>query len=213
MNPRLHGLYFVTPGNAAGRLELVLAALRGGARIIQYRDKSDDTDARRREADAILAECRRADALCLVNDDVELCRAIDADGVHLGEADAVIEAARARLGTGRIIGASCYDDLQRARAAAEAGADYVAFGSVYPSTTKPQARRASLDLLRMARRELAIPICAIGGITPGNAGPVIAAGADMVAVIQGITEAPDPEAAARALQALFSATYLDGGAR
>jgi len=213
VNPRLRGLYFVTPGNAAGRLEVVAAALRGGAGIVQYRDKSSDTDARRREAEAILTLCRRAGALCLVNDDVELCKAIGADGVHLGESDAAIEAARVRLGTGWIIGASCYNDLQHAHAAAAAGADYVAFGSVYPSTTKPQARRANLDLLRAARRELDVPVCAIGGITPANAGPVIAAGANMVAVIQGIADAPDPEAAARALQALFSATYLDGGAR
>ncbi|TVP83311.1 thiamine phosphate synthase [Thioalkalivibrio sp.] len=205
MNPRLRGLYFVTPGNAAGRLELVLAALGGGARIVQYRDKTDDTDARRREADAILALCRRAGALCLVNDDVELCQAIGADGVHLGEADAAIEAARARLGADRIIGASCYNNLQHAHAAAAAGADYVAFGSVYPSATKPQARRADLDLLRAARRELNVPICAIGGITAENAAPVVAAGADMIAVIQGISAAPDPEAAARALQALFGA--------
>ena len=209
MNARLHGLYFVTPGTAAGRLERVAAALRGGARIVQYRDKGSDTDARRREAGEILTQCRRAGALCLVNDDVELCKAIDADGVHLGEADASIEAARTQLGDDRIIGASCYDDLQRAHAATAAGADYVAFGSMYPSPTKPQARRANLDLLRMARRELEIPICAIGGITPANAGPVIAAGADMVAVIQGITEATNPEAAARALQALFRATHLD----
>ena len=213
MNPSLRGLYFVTPSDSAGRLELVLAALRGGARIIQYRDKTNDTDARRREADAILAQCRRYDALCLVNDDVELCKAIGADGVHLGAADAAIEAARARLGVDRIIGASCYDDLQHARAAVAAGADYVAFGSLYPSATKPQARRANLDLLRAARSALDVPICAIGGITADNAAPVVAAGADMVAVIQGISASPDPEAAARALQALFSATYLDGSAR
>ena len=213
MNPSLRGLYFVTPSDSAGRLELVLAALRGGARIIQYRDKTNDTDARRREADAILAQCRRYDALCLVNDDVELCKAIGADGVHLGAADAAIEAARARLGVDGIIGASCYDDLQHARAAAAAGADYVAFGSLYPSATKPQARRANLDLLRAARSALDVPICAIGGITADNAAPVVAAGADMVAVIQGISASPDPEAAARALQALFSATYLDGSAR
>ena len=213
MNPRLRGLYFVTPGNAAGRLELILAALRGGARIVQYRDKTDDIEARRREADAILALCQRAGALCLVNDDVELCQAIGADGVHLGEADAAIEAARARLGADRIIGASCYNDLQQAHAAVAAGADYVAFGSVYPSATKPQARRADLNLLRAARIELKVPMCAIGGITAENAAPVVAAGADMVAVIQGISASPDPEAAARALQALFSATYLDGSAR
>lgn len=206
MNPRLRGLYFVTPERAEGRLERVQAALRGGARIVQYRDKSGEATARRREAGEILEQCRRANALCLINDDIELCAAIDADGVHVGEDDAAIQAARTRLGPDRIIGASCYNDLQRARDAAAAGADYVAFGAIYPSPTKPRARRADLDLLRTARRELGIPICAIGGITPENAAPVVAAGADMIAVIQGITEAPNPEAAARRLQALFATT-------
>lgn len=205
MNPRLRGLYFVTPGKHAGRLELVAAALRGGARIVQYRDKSDDADARQHEAAAILGQCRRADALCLINDDVALCKTVGADGVHLGADDIAIEAARIRLGPDRIIGASCYNDLQRAHNAVAAGADYVAFGSIYPSATKPAARRADLDLLRAARRELDIPICAIGGITPDNAMPVVAAGADMIAVIQGITDSPAPETAAHRLQSLFAA--------
>jgi thiamine-phosphate pyrophosphorylase len=205
MNPRLRGLYFVTPERAEGRLELVAAALRGGARIVQYRDKAAKAAARRREASAILEQCRRANALCLVNDDVELCAETGADGVHLGEDDTALQTARTRLGPGRIIGASCYNDLQRARDAAAAGADYVAFGSIYPSATKPQARRVDLDLLRAARRELDIPICAIGGITPDNAALVVAAGADMIAVVQGISEATNPETAARRLQALFGA--------
>jgi thiamine-phosphate pyrophosphorylase len=213
MNPRLRGLYFVTPERSQGRLELVAAALRGGARIVQYRDKSAGAVGGRHEAGQILEQCRRANALCLINDDVELCAAIGADGVHLGEDDTAIPLARVRLGPDRIIGASCYNDLQRARDAAAAGADYVAFGSIYPSPTKPRARRADLDLLRAARRELGVPVCAIGGITPENAAPVVAAGADMIAVIQGIAEAPNPEAAARALQTLFAATYPDGGAR
>ncbi len=205
MNPRLRGLYFVTPGTSAGRLELVAAALRGGARIVQYRDKAADPDARRREAGEILQQCQLAGALCLINDDVALCKTIGADGVHLGENDSAIQTARIRLGPDRIIGASCYNELQRARDAAAAGADYVAFGSIYPSATKPAARRADLDLLRTARRELDIPICAIGGITVGNAAPVVAAGADMIAVIQGITDSPDPETAAHRLQSLFAA--------
>lgn len=204
MNPRLRGLYFVTPEAASGRTELVAAALRGGARLVQYRDKSDPSEHRLREARALLAMCREAGALFLVNDDVELCLAVNADGVHLGEDDAGIADTRARLGPGVLIGASCYDDLDRAHAAADTGADYVAFGSVYPSPTKPRARRADLDLLRRARRALDVPICAIGGITPENAASVVAAGADMIAVIGGISEAADPEAAAHKLQSLFA---------
>jgi len=201
---RLRGLYFVTPQAAAGRAELVAAALRGGTRLVQYRDKSDPGAHRLHEAANLLAMCREAGALFLVNDDVELAAAVGADGVHLGEDDAGIAEVRARLGPECVIGASCYNQLDRARSAIAAGADYVAFGSVYPSSTKPHARRADPDLLRRARRELDAPICAIGGITPENAAAVVAAGADMIAVIQGISEAPDPEAAARRLQSLFA---------
>jgi len=204
LNPLLRGLYFVTPEVADRRTALVAAALSGGARIVQYRDKSGDAERRLAEARVIAERCRETGALFLVNDDVELCLAVNADGVHLGEDDAGIPETRARLGAGQLIGASCYNDLERARAAAAAGADYVAFGSVYPSPTKPHARRAHVDLLRQARRELDIPICAIGGITPENAAAIVAAGADMIAVIQGISEAPDPEAAARRLQSLFT---------
>ncbi|MFO8152903.1 thiamine phosphate synthase [Thioalkalivibrio sp.] len=200
----LRGLYFVTPEAVAGRTGLVAAALRGGARLVQYRDKSGDAGRRLTEARRLAEHCRESGALFLVNDDVELTAAIGADGVHLGEDDAGIGKARAVLGPECVIGASCYDDLERARSAIAAGADYVAFGSVYPSPTKPRARRADLDLLRRAHRELDAPICAIGGITPENAAPVVAAGADMIAVIQGISEAADPEIAARRLQALFA---------
>ena len=200
----LRGLYFVTPESEAGRTGLVAAALRGGARLVQYRDKSGPSDRRLREARILLAMCREADALFLVNDDVELCMAVGADGVHLGEDDAGITDARARLGPEYLIGASCYNDLGRAHAAEDAGADYVAFGSVFPSPTKPDARRVDLHLLRRACRELRVPVCAIGGITPENAAPVVAAGADMVAVIQSISESADPEAAARRLQSLFT---------
>ncbi|AGA35089.1 Thiamin-phosphate pyrophosphorylase [Thioalkalivibrio nitratireducens DSM 14787] len=202
----MRGLYFVTPDRASGRIALVAAALRGGARIIQYRDKSGTGMAGLPEARELLALCRKAGALLLINDDIELCLAAGADGVHLGEDDAGIADARTRLGPNRVIGASCYNDLDRARRALAAGADYVAFGSVYPSPTKPAARRANPGLLRAARGELSAPICAIGGITPDNAAPIIAAGADMIAVIQAISEAPNPEAAARALQALFAQT-------
>jgi thiamine-phosphate pyrophosphorylase len=204
MNPRLRGLYYVTPDTANGRVDGVAAALRGGARIVQYRDKSGTVADRRLEARSLLDLCREAGALFVVNDDIELCAELGADGVHLGEDDAGIAEARARLGPQCLIGASCYNDLERARRAVAAGADYVAFGAFHPSPTKPQARRADLELLLAARRELDVPICAIGGITPENAAPIVAAGADMIAVIQGVAEAPDPEAAARALQSLYA---------
>lgn len=204
MNPRLRGLYFVTPDAPAGRAERVAAALRGGARIVQYRDKSGTEADRLQDARGILERCREAGALFIVNDNIGLCATLAADGVHLGEDDAGIAEARDRLGPECLIGASCYNDLDRARRAVAAGADYVAFGAFHPSPTKPQARRAGLELLRAARRELDVPICAIGGITPDNAAPIVAAGADMIAVIQGIADAPDPEGAARALQSLYA---------
>lgn len=205
MNPRLRGLYFVTPEASIGRAERVAAALRGGARIVQYRDKSGTPPERLREARHLLQLCRKAGAVFIVNDDVELCAELGADGVHLGEDDAGIAEARARLGPQGLIGASCYNDLDRARRAVAAGADYVAFGAFHPSPTKPQARRADLSLLRAARAELDVPICAIGGITPENAAPIVSAGADMIAVVQGIADARDPETAARELQSLYAA--------
>jgi thiamine-phosphate pyrophosphorylase len=211
MNPRLRGLYFITPDCAEGRRELVAAVLLGGARIVQYRAKSTPPESRLHEARALQDLCHAAGALYLINDDVALCASLRADGVHLGEDDADLAEARRRLGPDKIIGASCYNALESARRAVAAGADYVAFGAVHPSPTKPQARRADLELLRAARRELPVPICAIGGITAENAAPVIAAGVDMVAVIQGIAAAPDPEAAARSLQALFAAPAFDQG--
>jgi thiamine-phosphate pyrophosphorylase len=204
MNPRLRGLYFVTPEAATGRAARVVAALRGGARIVQYRDKSGTGADRRHEARRLFHLCRDAGALFIVNDDVELCAELAADGVHLGEDDAGIAEARARLGLACLIGASCYNDLEKARRAVAAGADYVAFGALHPSPTKPRARRADLELLHAARRELDVPICAIGGITPENAAPIVAAGADMIAVVQGIANASDPEVAARTLQSLYA---------
>ena len=138
----------------------------------------------------------------LVNDDARLAHALDADGVHLGEHDGSIAEARALLGDTAIIGASCYDDLQRARDAAAAGADYIAFGAFFPSSTKPNARRAAPALLR-ASAALGLPRVAIGGITPDNARTLVDAGADLIAVISGVFDARDPVAAARACLSLF----------
>jgi thiamine-phosphate pyrophosphorylase len=144
-----------------------------------------------------------AGALFIVNDDVELALAVDADGVHVGRDDEGVAAARARLGPGRLVGASCYDQLGLARAAVAAGADYVAFGSFFPSPTKPNAARADVGLLRRARHELGVPLVAIGGITPENGAPLVAAGADMLAAIGAVFGASDPRAAAAAFAPLF----------
>ena len=147
--------------------------------------------------------CHAAGALFVVNDDVELAAAIGADGVHVGRDDAAVAQARARLGPYRIVGASCYDQIDLGRSAVAAGADYVAFGSFHPSPTKPGAVRADPELLRRARRELAVPLVAIGGITPENGAALIAAGADMLAVIHAVFGAADTRAAAAAIARLF----------
>ncbi len=201
----LHGLYALTdsqlqrPQDLPARVEAVLS---GGARLLQYRDKSDRPQ-RRQEALRLAALCRAYGAVFIVNDDVDLALAVAADGVHLGCHDLSLSAARARLGAAAIIGISCYDDLARARAAMAAGADYVAFGSVFPSSTKPRAVHAPLELLAAAREALNLPIVAIGGITPDNARQVIATGVDAVAAIRGVFDAPDPAAAARRMACLF----------
>ena len=210
MNHRgqLRGLYALTPEtpDAADCLARVEAALRGGVRIVQYRDKSADAARQRATAQALRALTRDAGALLIVNDSLPLALAVDADGVHLGGDDGDLAAARRALGPGRILGASCYADFERARAAARAGADYVAFGAVFASPTKPHAVRADLALFGRCRDELCVPSCAIGGITRDNAAAVVAAGADLLAVISDIFQADDAAAIAarvRAYQPLF----------
>lgn len=202
----LTGLYAITDSQltpGAALAPAVEAALRGGARVIQYRDKGSDTARRQQEADALNALCRAHGALLIVNDDVELAAAAGASGVHLGRDDPQLNAARKRLGSGAIIGVSCYDQLPRAQAAAEQGADYVAFGRFFPSLTKPDAVAATPELLREARRALDLPLVAIGGITPENGGLLLEAGADMLAVIHGVFGQADIEAAARRFAELF----------
>jgi thiamine-phosphate pyrophosphorylase len=194
------GLYLVTPEPLPDLA--TIAGLLPYAACLQYRSKQADADSRRRQALALRAWCADADVAFIVNDDVALAEAVHADGVHLGEHDADISAARARLGAAAIIGSSCYDDIARAEAAARAGASYIAFGAFFPSPTKPNARRATPHLLRDSAR-FGLPRVAIGGITPDNAAPLVAAGADLIAVISGVFEAPDPIAAARACAALF----------
>jgi thiamine-phosphate pyrophosphorylase len=204
--PALRGLYAITPGIADTRtlLARVEACLAGGAAALQYRAKALAPQLALEQAQALAAACRRRGALFIVNDSVELARATAADGVHLGRDDGDPAAARRALPRA-IIGISCYADPERARAAAAAGADYVAIGSVFASATKPAAVRAPLHALAQARRIAQRPVVAIGGITLDNAGLALDAGADMVAVISALFDAPDVTAAARAFTELFDA--------
>lgn len=198
------GLYLVTPDERdVARLLARVAPLLPFAACVQYRNKRAEAGLRERQALGLRALCLDAGVPLIVNDDAALAARIDADGVHLGEHDGDVEAARTLLGDDAIIGVSCYDDIGRAENAADAGADYLAFGAFFPSSTKPHARRATPALLQAAAR-FGRPRVAIGGITPDNARPLIAAGADLVAVISGVFDAVDPVAAARAFRACFT---------
>ncbi len=202
----IRGLYAIADTGYLVDAKLATAvdqALRGGARVVQYRDKRGAPAARLRQARALRALCTQHGAIFIVNDDAPLAVAAAADGVHLGRDDMDIAAARALLGPDALIGVSCYNELARARAAARAGADYVAFGSFFPSRTKPDAVRAEPSLLRMAKAQLEVALVAIGGITPENGASLIAAGADALAVIAGLFDRPDVEAAARRYAELF----------
>lgn len=202
---RLRGLYAVTPEDPdeAHLLSTVECALMGGVRVLQYRDKTHDSACRLRRARLLAGLCRQYNACFIVNDDLELALSVGANGVHLGSGDGSLAEARRALPAGAVLGASCYDDFERARAAVAAGADYVAFGAVYPSSTKPLAVRAPLELFRRCRVDLGVPSCAIGGITLANAAPLLAAGADMLAVVTDLFSAPDIAGRAQAYQHLF----------
>ena len=203
--PTLRGLYAITPEGLDTSVLNVRAeaALKGGARILQYRDKTSPVAQQAKVARELCALCHRFGALLIINDNLPLALAVDADGVHLGGDDGNLAAARRQLGPDKVLGASCYADFDRAEAAATAGADYVAFGAVFASPTKPHAVRAELSRFTRCRRELQLPACAIGGITLHNAPPVVAAGADMLAVITDLFNAQDIEARARAYLPLF----------
>lgn len=201
----LRGVYAITPDEPdTDRLvQLVAGAIAGGVCGVQYRCKSADRRLRIEQGSALVALCRRHRVPLIVNDSAEIASLVDADGVHLGRDDGSIAEARAMLGSGKLIGASSHDRLELALDAQAAGADYVAFGSFFPSRVKPQAPRPPLDLLTRARRVLEIPVVAIGGITAANAPQVIRAGAHAIAVISAIFSAPEPRLAARKLQDLF----------
>jgi thiamine-phosphate pyrophosphorylase len=202
---RLHGLYAITPECADGDhlLADVAAALAGGCHIVQYRDKASPMPEQVARARALRDLTRRCGATLLINDDLALANLVDADGVHLGRDDGNLTVARAILGPDRILGTSCYNDLAVASRAAAAGADYVAFGAVAPSPTKPNAPLAAVDLFAQAKSALSVVTCAIGGVTLAGAPALIAAGADLLAVITDLFGAPDIAARAAAYQSLF----------
>lgn len=205
MNASLGGVYAITPEcRDTGRLlAMCEAALKGGVAALQYREKTRDVALRHEQASELLGLCRRYTVPLIVNDDLRLADLVGADGVHLGRDDAALHEARIILGPGKLVGVSCYQSLDRARQAQELKADYVAFGSFFASPTKPQASRADIALLSAASREITLPIVAIGGITFDNAAELIDAGADAIAVISALFDAPDVEAAARQLNTLF----------
>jgi thiamine-phosphate pyrophosphorylase len=202
LNARINpvcGLYAITPEetDTAELLRKVRLALSGGARILQYRNKAADAAVRLKQAEALRELTREFAVPLIINDDAALAQRVDADGVHLGGEDGSVPDARALLGGGRLIGVSCYNRLVLAHEAVRQGADYVAFGSFFASTVKPQAVSATPELLRQARRELPVPVVAIGGITAQNGAQLLEAGADALAVISAVFSAPDIQAAAR----------------
>ena len=204
---RLKGLYAITDQQLIPEedfSESVEATLQGGTRIIQYRDKSNDQNKRLRQANLLRELCHQYRAICIINDDIELAKAVNAHGVHLGKDDFSLTIARQVLGEKAIIGVSCYNDLDRAIAAENDKADYVAFGAIFSSTTKPDANVAGLDIITKAKQQLAIPVCTIGGITQENIQLVIQQGADMAAVISGIFSAENIKQSTTALSQFFN---------
>ena len=201
MRPSLYGLYAITSAaicrDEARLVAAVSAALAGGVRWIQYRDKAASPAQRRDRAAALTRLCHAQQAGLIINDDVDLARSSGADGVHIGASDGDIAAARRALGPGRILGVTCGNDLVRARQAVALGADYVAFGRLFASRTKPDAPPASLTTVRQAAQSLSVPVCAIGGILPEHLPEVSATGAQLIAVIEGIFGSNDIESAAR----------------
>lgn len=195
----ISGLYAITPeeSDTAELLRKVQLALLGGARVLQYRNKLGSPAGRLAQAIALRELTREFAAPLIINDDAMLALRVDADGVHLGGEDGSVAAARSLLGGEKIIGVSCYNRLNLAHQAASQGADYIAFGAFFTSTVKPSAPVATLELLRQARREINLPMVAIGGITVENGASVLSAGASALAVISALFSSPDIQLAAR----------------
>lgn len=201
----MKGLYLVTPDwdDTHKLLQLTEAALKGGAVLVQYRHKTADEALRREQAQCLLGLCRSYRRRFIINDHVVLCIELDADGVHVGGADVSVAQARAVVGPAKIVGASCYGDIELARDAHRAGASYVAFGGFYPSRVKKYPVTTSPDIIAQSKAKIPLPIVVIGGMTQDNAASLVACGADMVAAISSVYLAQDAEAAARGFASLF----------
>jgi thiamine-phosphate pyrophosphorylase len=202
----IRGLYAVTPdiSDTDELLRRVRLSLQGGARVLQYRNKTADATLKLAQAQALRLLTREFKTTFIVNDDAQLAAQVDAEGVHLGGEDGSVAAARALLGNSKIIGVSCYNRLSLAHEAVRQGADYVAFGAFFSSSVKPGAVQADLALLKTARSELSVPIVAIGGITQQNGASLVAAGANAMAVITALWNAPDIQIVAQEFSTLFS---------
>jgi thiamine-phosphate pyrophosphorylase len=206
MNHKLSGLYLVTPDwddteKLVASSEL---ALRGGATILQYRHKTADAVLRKQQAQALKTLCQRYQCLFIINDHVDLCLELDADGIHVGGTDASVAQVRNAVGPNKIVGASCYGDLQLAHTAHRQGASYVAFGGFYPSRIKKYPVTTPFNIVTLSKREIALPCVVIGGMSIENCQPLITAGADMVAAISSVYMTESPELAARGFTTLFS---------
>jgi thiamine-phosphate pyrophosphorylase len=202
----MKGLYLVTPDwdDTHKLVEVSEAALRGGAALLQYRHKTAGPELRREQASRLLELCRKYGRPFIVNDYIDLCMELDADGVHVGGTDEAVAKVRAAIGPEKILGASCYGSIELARDAHEAGASYVAFGGFYPSRVKKYPVTTPPEIVAQSKVEIPLPNVVIGGMTHENAAPLVAQGADMVAVISSIYIADDPEAAARGFAKLFN---------
>lgn len=202
----MRGLYLVTPNwdDTARLLDVTAAALDAGAAMVQYRHKDASPELRSEQGGALLALCRRYQRPFIVNDHLALCLSLGADGLHVGGTDMSVAAARAELGPDKIVGASCYGDLQLAHAAWRAGASYVAFGGFYPSPVKKYTFTTAPSIIAEARAQIDLPVVVIGGMTPDNAAPLVEQGAHMVAAITSVYGAADPRAATRQFDALFA---------
>jgi thiamine-phosphate pyrophosphorylase len=191
----IKGLYAITDtANLSSELMLTRTEeiLRAGAKLLQYRNKQANENTRIAEAEQLLDLCRKYSVPLIINDDISLAVQIGADGVHLGKTDSSVANARERLGNKAMVGCSCYNDLDRAQLVSKSGADYIAFGAFFPSPTKPGAAHATADIIQSAKQKFDLPVVAIGGITPENGQSLIAAGADMLAVISGLYASNDP---------------------
>ena len=201
----MKGLYIVTPNwdDTAKLLQITELALKGGASLVQYRHKTADAALRQEQAECLLELCRSYQCPLIINDYVDLCIALDADGVHVGGTDDSVANVRAAIGPNKIVGASCYGSLDLARDAYKAGASYIAFGGFYPSLVKKYPVTTSPDIVTQAKSEIPLPVVVIGGMTQENAAPLVAHGADMVAVITSVYAAGNPELSAQGFVKLF----------